>query len=142
VSWGESFASACRRCGHAERRELHTRDGWSWRCARCGTPWRVESVDLVRGSVQTSRRGAGALESRLADLGTIGLLLDRLGRWHRACLLLAVARGLSATLICEHLAERHPRARTRPASAWAVARILREARRDLELRLARAGLLA
>ena len=144
VSWGDSFAAACRRCAHTERRELHTRaEGWSWRCARCGTPWRVESVELPRGAVQlSSRGGAGVLEWQLADLGTVGVLLEKLPRWHRAALLLAVARGLSATLIAEELARLHPRARTRPGSAYAVGRVLREARQDLEARLARAGLLA
>jgi hypothetical protein len=144
VSWGESFASKCRGCGHGERQELNTRAaGWSWRCARCGRPWTVEATELPRGAVQLSPRGGGGVfATQLSDLASLGLMLDRLGRWHRACLLLAVARGLSATLICEHLADRHPRAKTRPASAWAVGRLLREARQDLEARLRRAGLLA
>lgn len=143
MSWGESFAARCRRCGHGERRELNARTtGWTWRCARCGAPWQREQIEVVRGSVQTSRRGAGGLERRLADLGTLGVLLGRLGRWQRACLLLYVARGLSAAAIAEELERRHPRAATRPASAIACGRALAEARRDLERRLRRAGLLA
>jgi len=142
VSWGESFAAKCRRCGHPERRELHTRaDGWSWRCARCGTPWSREAVELVKGSVQTSRRGAGGLERRLADLGTLGVLLGRLGRWQRECLLLHVGRGLSPAGIAEELARLHPRAATRPGNPIAAGRVLAQARRDLEAGLLRAGLL-
>lgn len=142
VSWGESFAEKCRRCGHGERKELHTRQGgWSWRCARCGTPWPREAVELVRGSVQVGRRGGG-LESRLADLGTLAVLIGKLSRWERESLLLSVGRGLSATLIAEELVRRHPRARTVPDNPIAVGRTLAAARRDLEAALGRAGLLA
>lgn len=136
VSLGRSYARSCDACGHAHH--APQRAGIE-RCTRCGSAWRFEDVEVLRGQVQMTRR-FGA-DWGLLDLATLGTLIDRVPTWPRRALLLHVGVGLSRPETAEEIVARWPRA-PRPMTVDVVRRLVTEGRAHLERRLQRARLLA
>lgn len=75
---GQTFAEACRRCGHRVRQETEARaGGLVWRCKRCGAPWRVDPAQVLRGAVQVSRRTTSGT-GRVVRVAALTDVLERM----------------------------------------------------------------
>jgi len=139
VSAGKAVAKSCPGCQGLESflgKDKLTRED-VLRCRRCRRPWPVEDVEVPRQRLGGGR--GGELEDRLAELGTLTVLLERrVALWPRRVLLLYATGAFSVPRLAGECRRRWPR-RQEPWSIYRVREDLGDARSSLErgLRCAR-----